>query len=390
MAEEFTGGGGNPFDHNRPVRAPSSSTRAAVAALVLGAGVTWNISNVGPLAELEAASYGVSLAVVGLFTTALFIVHAAVQIPGGRACDRFGARRVGFLALAAITAGNLVCLLDAEPSLALLGRAIAGLGSGAGFVAGAEYMRHAHASPVLQGFYGGATMAGGGIAIAVVPQLDGLGWRAPYWSALAVALVTAAVLVLAPRDRREPGARRGVIVDRRLVRLGLVHAATFGLSVVTANWVVTLLERQGHPRGISAVLGGLVLTAGIVTRPIGGWIVRSHRERMWLAVGLSLLALAASTAALALPLPLALLGLAAAVAGLSAGFPFAAVFTEAQRIRPDAPAAAIGFVNTFPASTIVLGTPLLGLTFSLPGDGRLGFALVAGLMALALVAVRRS
>ena len=32
------------------------------------------------------------------------------------------------------------------------------------------------------------------------------------------------------------------------------------------------------------------------------------------------------------------------------------------------------------AVTILVGTPLLGLTFSLPGDGRIGFAVVAALV----------
>ena len=51
-------------------------------------------------------------------------------------------------------------------------------------------------------------------------------------------------------------------------------------------------------------------------------------------------------------------------------------------MRPDAPGAAIGFVNLIAAVTILVGTPLLGLTFSLPGDGRIGFAIVAALVAL--------
>jgi len=63
--------------------------------------VTWNVSNVGAVADEAAHAYGVSLATVGLLTTALFLTHLAVQLPAGRACDRFGARRVGFVALAA-------------------------------------------------------------------------------------------------------------------------------------------------------------------------------------------------------------------------------------------------------------------------------------------------
>ena len=51
---------------------------------MLGAAVTWNISNVGAIASVMGASYGVSLAAVGLLTTGLFATHLAVQIPGGR------------------------------------------------------------------------------------------------------------------------------------------------------------------------------------------------------------------------------------------------------------------------------------------------------------------
>jgi hypothetical protein len=82
------------------------------------------------------------------------------------------------------------------------------------------------------------------------------------------------------------------------------------------------------------------------------------------------------------------LGVAAAVAGLAAGVPFAAVFAGAQRTRPEAPGAAVGFVNTWAIAAIVAGTPLLGLAFSLPGEGRLGFACLAALWLAALATIR--
>ena len=52
-------------------------------------------------------------------------------------------------------------------------------------------------------------------------------------------------------------------------------------------------------------------------------------------------------------------------------------------------AAATGYVNAWGIAAIVAGTPLLGLAFSLPGEGRVGFAAVAALWALALVALPR-
>lgn len=362
-----------------------------MAALALGAGVTWNVANVGAVADPLAGAYGVSLGIVGLFTTALFVTHLLVQLPAGRGADRVGARNVGLVAIAAVVAGNVLCLLTPDPGLTIAGRAIVGIGSGAGFVAGADYARFATPSPLLQGLYGGATMAGGGLAIAIVPQLeDSLGWRAPYWSALAIAVAVGALLAVSPRDARERRKASRILVDRHLLRLAVVQAATFGLAVVLANWVVTLLTRHGVEQSLAAVLGALLLLGGIVTRPLGGFAVRRRPEWARPAVVLSLVTGGAALLVLALPAPLAVLGVACGVAGLAAGLPFAAVFSATQRLRPDAPGAAIGFVNAVAVATIVVGAPLAGLTFSLPGEGRLAFAAAAGLWAVAAVAARRA
>ena len=154
-----------------------------------------------------------------------------------------------------------------------------------------------------------------------------------------------------------------------------MHAASFGLSVVLGNWVATLLERQGgESTHLAGVVGGLVLFLGIVSRPLGGRLVeRPELVRASFAVG------AVGIALLAVARPPALAVAAAAIVGLAAGIPFAFALSGAQRLRPDAPAAAVGIVNLAATLVILVGTPLLGLTFSLPGGGRLGFAVAAAL-----------
>ena len=72
--------------------------------------------------------------------------------------------------------------------------------------------------------------------------------------------------------------------------------------------------------------------------------------------------------------------------GIGAGIPFSPAFTGAAATRPDAPAAAVGFVNTAANLVVLVGTPLLGLAFSLSGEGRFGFAALA-LLWLAALAV---
>ena len=99
---------------------------------------------------------------------------------------------------------------------------------------------------------------------------------------------------------------------------------------------------------------------------------------------------ACGSAILALGGPLWLSTAAALVLGLGAGLPFAVVFAAAQRLRPDAPAAAMAAVNGTAILAILVGTPLAGLAFELPGDGRLAFAAIAALSAAALVVLRRA
>ena len=96
---------------------------------------------------------------------------------------------------------------------------------------------------------------------------------------------------------------------------------------------------------------------------------------------------AVAVLAIAKPLPLAIT--AAAVVGFAAGLPFASCFAAAARLVPDAPCAATGMVNMFAAATILVGTPLVGLTFSLPGDGRIGFFVLAALWAATAAVVPR-
>jgi MFS family permease len=367
------------------------SRRAVAAGLVVGCFLTWNVSNVGAVADPLAGAYGVSLAAVGLLTTALFVTHLAAQLPAGIGSDRLGARAVALASCGAATAGNLLLLISNDYALGLVGRLVVGVGSGAGFVAGLDLVRAGGGGPLLHGLYGGATMAGGGLALMVVPRLtEETSWRAPYWSALALAVVAALPLLTTRRLPRVGHAGEGVLRDPRLLPLGLLQAATFGLAVVGGNWVVTLLERQDTSATLAGLVGGLILLAGIVTRPWGGLLAARPETRRRRVVAASLATLAAGTALLAVGGPLALSALGALAAGLAAGVPFAMIFDAAQRLRPDAPGAAVALVNACAVLTILVGTPLAGLAFDLPGDGQLAFAALAALCASALLVLPRA
>ena len=370
-------------------------TRAVAGACGLAVATGWNVANTGAMAQALAAEYGVGLAAIGLLTTALFVVHLVVQIPGGRASDRFGPKRMGMLGLALLALCNGLALLAPSFALGMVMRSLMGIGTGLAFVAGADYVRAQGASASAQGLFGGAGLAGGGLALAVVPQVeDWLGWRAPYATAAVVALAALAALAPAPGDvprsvhLHEGAPPPGIFRDARLYRLGLMYAATFGLSVVVGNWVATLLERGGgQSQEVAGAVAALTLLLGIVTRPLGGSLLRRRPEWTKTIVVGSLLACGVGALLVAAAEPLALVVLGATMIGLAAGLPFAAAFLGAAQTRPDAPATAIGFVNGSAALLIVVGSPLLGLAFSLPGDGRVGFVAAAALWLLAVLVV---
>jgi fucose permease len=377
----------------RVAREEGIGVRATAGGIAIGVAAGWNLAALGPVATRESHAYGVGLATIGLFITVQFVMHMAMQIPGGRVVDRWGARRGAAVGLAFLVLGNAIALPAPTPALGFLGRAIVGVGTALAFVGGFDYLRAHGGSPTLHGVYGGSAVLAPGLALALIPGFARwTGFRAPYLATIAVVLVAGLLLALAPGAParvRHLGERLdwSFLRDSRLYRLAAIHAFSFGFGVIVGNWVVTLLERHGQSKEAAAAVGSLTLLLGFFTRIAGGAMLRrEHANRL---VAASLLVGGVAAIVLALPLPLGGYVVAATVLGLAVGVPFARAFTGAAAARPDAPGAAVGFVNTWAALTIVVGTPLVGLTFSLPGDGRIGFVVLGVVAALASLATPR-
>jgi hypothetical protein len=146
---------------------PGALPEAVAARLAVRCFLTWNVSNVGAVADPLAGAYGTSLAVIGLLTAALFVTHLVAQLPAGIWSDRFGPHRVALAACCAAAAevpssswtpASPSASLDDSWSASAPRRASSRPRPRAGRGGGT----------VLQGLYGGATMAGGGLALLIV------------------------------------------------------------------------------------------------------------------------------------------------------------------------------------------------------------------------------
>lgn len=362
--------------------------------VAVGTAIGWAMSNVGAVAPELSRDYRLSIATIGLLTTVVFAVHTAMQIPSGRVIDHLGPKRVGLLGLMLIAALNAVSLIAAVPWLVFVARTALGVGTGFAFVAGIEYSRQTSGSPFVLGLFGASTGLGGGLAVAVVPQVEHLiHWRAPFLTASILALVAFVLLAIGPPGRPvtrgaplPAGAVGAVLRDRRVWRIGLTMAGPAGMSLILGTWVVTLLVKAGgYSTREAGLIGSLVMVAGIITRPISGWVMRSHPQAMRKVIVGSVVVGIGGTAALteARQLPLVILG--SVLIGLCSGLPFAYGYTTVARIRPDGPAVAAAIVNTCGLLLIVTCVPLVGLTFSLPGHGRIGFIAAAVLWGVSVL-----
>lgn len=356
----------------------------------------WLVSNVGAIATSMADAYHISLTVVGVIASAAVATHAAMQVPAGRVVDRYGPRAAMLAGLAVLAAADGLGAITAAPALAVAARLVIGVGTALCFIGGSDLLREQRIPVLALGLYGGAGMSGAGLALALLPQVDvSAAWRASWLSACGLAIAGLLVVWPAtrtrstlPRRSRSGAARLSLVHDGELRRLALIYTASYGLSVLVGNWVETFLKRAGHySASQAAAAGALTLFGGIISRPLGGWIVYA---RPWLArpiAAAGLLTGATGTALLLLAPPFVGGVLASSAVGLGAGLPFGPVFSSAQRLRRDSPAAAVGLVNFTANAVIVVGIPVVGLTFSLPGQGRIALAAVACLWAATIAVI---
>lgn len=353
-----------------------------VAACATGMGVSWNVANVGAAANSVAIHYGIALATVGLFTAALFAAELVSMSAIGPFTDRRGARFVGLTALAICVVGNLLTLVLDGIGIALVLRFIVGFGVGLGFVGGTAYVQQLGGETLAQSIYGGLSLATGGIAVAVIPSLEsGLGWQAPFVTAAVIAGVAMMGVLLGSSARAATGGELmfvRLLGDRRLLRFAAVQSATFGLGIVVSNWIVTLLSRRGdYSVEEAGLIGALILLVGVIGRPGGGLYAHLRPAHVRTLLRLALITGAFGSILLGIAPPTALAVMGAVMVGLAAGIPFGPIVAGLGRTFRAAPGAAFAAMNFYGLMVIILGTPLMGVTFSLPGDGLIGFAAVA-------------
>jgi nitrate/nitrite transporter NarK len=352
-----------------------------------------NYTNHGPLVPTLVKDLQITFAMAGFLTTAIFLTHGTLQIPGGALADKFGAKKLVNFALLIITVGNCLIGLTNTYYAILLLKFIIGIGTGTCFIAGARYVTTFFLGKEIQraqGVYGGSILLGSGFVIYGIPQLLPLvGWHNIFIITGGMAgLLLVLWFFLAPETPQAAISPRinwsGVLGSRNIWLLSLAQMASFGEIIACGVWVNTLLIKGVHllPK-VAGMIGSIVLLLGILSRPLGGLIL-DHKimtTRKLLAAACAGLGLGFIWMGLSSSLGMALLAII--FTGVMAGLPFAGIFNAARDNCPDCPGVAMGFVNTWGAIGVMVFPPIIGRLVDVTGTFISGFVMLGGVALIA-------
>jgi len=347
-----------------------------------------NYTNHGPLVPTLIKELSITLALAGALTTAIFLTHGALQIPGGALADKFGAKRVALWSLIIITVGNcLIGLSDSYYQIVVL-KFIIGIGTGSAFIAGARYVPTFFAGKEIQraqGFYGGSILLGSGFVIYGVPQLlAAVGWHGVFFVTGGMAGVfTVLWHFFAPDTPSHTTSPRinwtNVFANPNIWLLSWAQLGSFGVIIAAGVWVNTLLIKSIHldPK-TAGMVGSAVLLLGIISRPLGGFIL-GHKILSTKSLLVSASAgLTLGFAWIGLSTTMGMATLAIIFTGIMAGLPFAGIFNSARDNCPATPGVAMGFVNTWGAAGVMILPPVIGRLVDITGTFVSGFYVLAG------------
>lgn len=344
--------------------------------------------------------FGITAAVLSLFSVLQLGVYAGMQVPVGVMLDRFGSRRLIATGAGLMAVGQLVLAFTHSVAAAVVGRVLVGAGDAMTFISVLRLIALWFAPvrvPLLTQSSGILGQVGQIVAAyPLVALLQHAGWSTAFLSAALIGLGVAALAGLVLRDPpHHPASRRvrvsGAQVLSRLAlawrepgtRLGFwTHFGTqFSGTVFALLWGYPfLVEGERCSPGQAALLLTLLVLVSMVIGPVLGHLAARWPYRRSIPV-LTILGatVLAWTVVLAWPgraplpvLVLLVVVLASNGPGSLMAFDYARTENEAERIG-----SATGIVNVGGFVASLLTIALIGIVLSLssgagPGSYTLG------------------
>jgi DHA2 family methylenomycin A resistance protein-like MFS transporter len=168
------------------------------------------------------------------------LMFAALLISAGALSDRFGARRLFGIGLAAFMIASAACGLAPALGLLIGARAVQGSAAAIMLPASLALVRQAFTDPVRRAKAIARWSVGGAVAIAAGPVAGGVltsavSWRAIFFINLLAGLVTLALLARAPRSPRrtlplDPAGQVTAIAGLGALTFGVIEGGEIGFG----------------------------------------------------------------------------------------------------------------------------------------------------------------
>lgn len=367
--------------------------------IIMGLNLGIIFMNIPPALDELMIFYNVSYTRISLLISALLWSHALMQVPAGMITDRWGVRRTLVLSLICMLFGHILPIAFPPLKLAILGRVIAGIGTGLSVASTMKLVAlYAPGGRIgtYQAFFGGFFSIGSIVAYLLIPHLLSVGWQWVYILPLMSCLFLLAMLGMLKLKSNHTGTIATLNLGKvfRVQEgwvLGVYHALSFGSILTLGNWVPSLLaEVWGDVTTVQYAWGGaLIMLVSGIGRLSGGVIL--FRFRPLLIVNTSIIILfAVFLGIFVIPSP----GLVLTLALLAAWFAsinFGALFHVASQITPpESYATMFGLINFLANMGAMVFTVMFGLIKDTMGTFTWGFAILAFLCLSAYLAGRLS
>jgi predicted MFS family arabinose efflux permease len=361
--------------------------RLGIGVVLLGLSFGYAAGVVGPAAAPLSHAFHVSLSAAGLLTSVFFIAIAAFALFGATIEERLGIPSSARLAAVLMCLGAAVTAASPWFSGVLVGRAVAGLGTGIALIA-APVIARALKSILLLGLYGGGITFGLATALFVGGELEDahLSWRINFAVSALVAVAALPFLLgrmpAVPHMRRVgAGGLKKLLLGWRFWRVDMLFIFINGIPIVVGAWLIHYLtHHHALGAGVAGAFGFLLFGITTVARPIGGRLATTASRRMLLS-GVGPVLAAAGLLALALDRTAGVAAVGIVAIALGFGAPYALAYVRVEELIEGNPELGLAVALQGVNLTAILVVPLMGAALE-HGYGKLSFIVLAAYCAL--------
>lgn len=291
-----------------------------------------------PVMAVYAQGFGAPDWQIGLMITVFAAGRLAADIPAGHLAHRTGLRPLLGVGLLLCSIGALTAALAPGYVVALVGRAMQGVGSGLFMTATMIFVAQrsdARSRGKVMSLYQGAVLVGG----AFGPSAGGLaasffGLNGPFYVAAVIGLVSGALPLFffgekqppADEEHADPAGALPLLLILPFVCVLLANFAFF-LTRTAGQWqlipLLATVEFSIDPRSLGAAMS-LSAAANLVSLPLAAWLVdRVSRPPLiavsLVATALALVAITVATTPLTLYAGMVAIGIAVGIGGPAIG-----------------------------------------------------------------------